>query len=267
MDLIGIGSLTMPRARAEIAVTDTVVPMGGGTWLYSETQPDVTGLVDLTALGWTPWEPTEDDGVSIAATCTLAQLTRIPQQNGWRALTLFRQCAESLLASFKVWNVATVGGNIGASLAAGAMISLTSTLDADLVLWGAGDRERRVTVADFVLAQQTNTRASDEVIRSIEIGGAAMRARTGFRRIALSALGRAGTVVCARRDESGAFVVSVTGGTTRPNVFRFATLPSAVALGAAVDTVDTWFTDAHGAADWRRAMSLRFAEELREELA
>jgi hypothetical protein len=60
--------------------------------------------------------------------------------------------------------------------------------------------------------------------------------------------------------------VTVTGGVTRPRQFRFASLPTADALATAIDTIDDWYDDAHGTPDWRRAMSLRFAEQIREEL-
>ena len=44
-------------------------------------------------------------------------------------------------------------------------------------------------------------------------------------------------------------------------------MPTADELRAAVDAVDDWYDDPHGAPDWRRAMTLRLAEQVREELA
>ena len=82
-----------------------------------------------------------------------------------------------------------------------------------------------------------------------------------------SPLGRAGTVLAARQDADGGFVLCVTGGTTRPEVLRFPSLPSAPELAAAVAEIPSWFTDAHGAADWREAVSRLLAEEIRQELA
>ena len=267
MDLPLLTEVRLPASRVDLALSASVVPLAGGTWLYSEPQPMLTGLVDLTALGWTPWERREDGGLSIAATCTIAQLLAIPASTAWRAVPLFRQCAESLLQSFKVWNTATVGGNIATALAAGAMIGLGGALDAEAVVWTPDGGERREAVADLVLGQRATTLQPGEVLRSIELSPAAMAARTAFRRIALSPLGRAGTVVTARREADGGFVLCVTGGTVRPEVVRFPSLPADAALEAAVDAIRSWFTDAHGAADWRRAMSLRFAEEIRQELA
>jgi CO/xanthine dehydrogenase FAD-binding subunit len=267
VDLPTITEVRLPASRAEIVLSDTVIPLGGGTWLFSEPQDHLTGLVDLTTLDWTPWERRRDGGLSVAATCTMAQLTRIPATEGWSALPLFRQCAESLLQSFKIWNTATVGGNIATALAAGALIGLGGALDAELLIWTPDGGERRQQVAEFVLAQRLTTIRPGEVVRSIEFPPAAMAATTAFRRIALSPLGRAGTVLAARRDTEGAVVLCITGGTTRPEVIRFPDVPAPEELAAAIAAVRTWFSDAHGAADWREGVSRLLAEEIRQELS
>ncbi|MGD0064976.1 MAG: FAD binding domain-containing protein, partial [Streptosporangiaceae bacterium] len=97
--------------------------LAGGTWLFSEPQPDLSRLLDLRAFGWPPLRVSRD-GLEIGATCTLAELARMraPQ---WRAAPLIGQCCAALLGSFKVWNAATVGGNLCLALPAGPMISLT----------------------------------------------------------------------------------------------------------------------------------------------
>jgi CO/xanthine dehydrogenase FAD-binding subunit len=266
MDLPGLTAVRVARSRADLVLDETVAPLAGGTWLYSEPQPHLTGLVDLTGLGWIPWEARPDGGLGVAATCTITEATRIDPQPGWTALPLFAACAGSLLASFKVQAIATVGGNIATALAAGGMIALATALDADLVIWTPDGGERRQPVETFVVGQRRTTLAPGEVIRSIEFPPHAMRASTAFRRIALSPLGRAGTVVAARRDTDGSCVVSVTGGTERPEVLRFPSPPAAEPLRGAVDAIPSWFTDPHGAADWRRAMTVLLAEQAVAEL-
>lgn len=262
MDLPGLTAVRVVRARSELsALSPSVAPLGGGTWLYSEPQPALRGLLDLTGLGWPAWERRSDGGISVAATCTIAELVAIPG-----AGPLFRQSAESLLQSFKIWDTATVGGNIATALAAGALIGLAGALDAELLIWTADGGERREPVDRFVLGQRATTLLPGEVIRSIEFPGAALHSRTAFRRIALSPLGRAGTVLAARRDGRG-LVLCITGGTVRPEVLRFAGAPEAAELERAVASRTTWFTDAHGGAAWRRAVSVRLAEEIRQELA
>ena len=255
MDLVTVQSARVARERGDLELAPGETVIGGGTWLYSEQQ-EATGVVDLLGLGWEPVTRT-DDALIIAATCTIETVRGIGE--------FFQQCADSLLASWKIQRVATIGGNIALSLPAGPMTSLAVALDAALLLWTATG-ERRVAASSFVTGVRTNILAPGEVVRAIEIPLASLH-RTAFRRIALSPLGRTGTLVTGRRDASGLTVVSVTGGTTRPHRLAFDAPPSAAEVAASVDTIDDWYRDAHGSPDWRRAMSLAFAEEVRQELA
>src|SRR5207237_1083427 len=72
----------------------------------------------------------------------------------WTAAPLFRLCCRSFLASFKIWNEATVGGNICMSLPAGPMISLTAALEGVCTLWPRSGEPRRVSVCAFVTGNQ-----------------------------------------------------------------------------------------------------------------
>ncbi len=92
--------------------------LAGGTWLFSEPQPGLSRLVDLTALGWDSLVP-GDAGLEIGATCTVRELYAFAPPGDWLADSLFATSCEAFLASFKVWNSATVGGNICMSLPAG----------------------------------------------------------------------------------------------------------------------------------------------------
>jgi CO/xanthine dehydrogenase FAD-binding subunit len=266
MDLIEVRDIRVASTRADVVFAPGEIPLGGGTWLFSERQPGITGLVDLTALGWDPITIT-DHTLIISATCTIAELSRLPAADGWMAHPLIAQCINSLLASFKIWNVATVGGNICTSLPAGPLISLAAGLDATALIWAAGPSgDRRMPVSQFILGDRTNELAPGEVLRAIEIPLDHMLSRTAFRRIALSPLGRTGTLVIGRLDDDGRFVLTVTGGTTRPRQLRFDTVPTSEALAAGIRTITEWFTDAHGTADWRAAQSALLAEEIRLEL-
>jgi hypothetical protein len=259
MDLITVERIRVPLTRDDLSFAPGELPLGGGTWLFSEAQPGVTGFVDLTGFDWLPVEETEA-ALTISATCTIAELARLPHTS------LFWQCANSLLASFKIWNIATVGGNICVALPAGPMTSLAAALDATAVIWTAdGTNERRMPVADFVTGVRQNALEPGEILRAIEFPRETLSSRTGFRRIALSPLGRTGTLVIARQDAGGSFTVTVTGGTTHPHQLRFDGLPSAAALADAVDGIDDWYDDPHGAPDWRHGMSRLFAEQLRVE--
>lgn len=258
MDLITVSTVRVARSRDDLVFAPGERVIGGGTWLYSEPQETLSGVVDLMGMGWESVTRTATHLV-IAATCTVAELRELPESE------LFRQCADSLLASWKIQNIATVGGNIATALPAGPMTSLGASLDATAVIWSA-TAERRVPVAAFVTGVRTTVLADDEVLRAIEIPLGSLH-RTAFRRISLSPLGRTGTLVIGRRDAAGPTVITVTGGTTRPHPLRFDALPTAADLEVAVDAIDDWYSDAHGSPDWRQAMSKRFALEILEELS
>ena len=118
MDLISLDRIRAAHDRTELALGPRSAPLAGGTWLFSEPQPGLEELVDLTTLGWPAVEVT-DDGLTLAATCTIRSLADLPPVPGWRSQHLVQQCARSLVASEKIWDWATVGGNICLALPAG----------------------------------------------------------------------------------------------------------------------------------------------------
>ncbi|WP_029115283.1 FAD binding domain-containing protein [Mycobacterium sp. URHB0044] len=277
MDLNTVEAVVTPRRR------DEVWPLGphdallaGGTWLFSEPQPHVRRLVDLTGLRWQPIT-VGDNEIELSATCTLAEVSALSTQllrsrPDWLAAPLFHQCCTALLASFKIWRTATVGGNICLSFPAGAMISLASALDGQLVVWRADGSDYRLPVTQFVTGSAANLLALGDVMRSVHLSAKALRARTAYRKLAPSPLGRSGVVVIGRRDtdaDGGGFMVSVTAATVRPYVFEFASLPGDDELVAAHAGIpdDAWTEDPHGDPDWRRAMTLLLARQVREELS
>lgn len=240
--------------------------LGGGTWLFSEPQPESSGLVDLTTMGWPALEYSTD-GLRIGATYTIAELSRIPPLDEWAAHPLFFQCATALLASFKIWNLATVGGNVCRSYAAASMVSLAVALDGVAVIWRPDGTDATVPVADVITGNGTNLLQPGEVLRAIDLPAQALRARTAYRKIALAQLGRSGAVLIGRVDPDGAAVLTITAATARPTVLRYPVLPSADVLRDDVESADGYYTDPLGTADWRRQVSRVLLEEIRTELA
>lgn len=142
--------------------------LAGGTVLFPYGSSTLRRLRDLTGVGWEPWT-VRDEGLEIAATCTIAQLYALPgtaapyelvrtgavatprapgfpAAEQWPATALIRPCCDSFVASFKIWNVSTVGGNIATALPAGPMTSLFAGLDAVATVWARrrpADRDRR----------------------------------------------------------------------------------------------------------------------------
>lgn len=276
MDLHTVEVVDIPTTRGDVwplGPRDAV--LAGGTWLFSEPQPDVQRLVDITRLGWEPVVLT-DGGVELAATCTIERVARLSdelpaQHPEWVAAPLLRQCCEALLASFKIWRCATVGGNVALSFPAGAMISLLSALDGSVSVWRPDGSDYRTPITEFVTGSAANVLAPGEVVRAVHVPAQALRATTVFRKLAPSPLGRSGIVVIGRRDtpaDGGRCTVSITAATVRPYVFAFDSAPSDHVVAAAHATIpsDAWTVDAHGDPDWRRGVSRRLAQQVCAEL-
>ncbi|MET0830575.1 MAG: FAD binding domain-containing protein [Microbacterium sp.] len=273
MDLNTVTSYRFARSRADLALAPGEKVLGGGTWLFSEPQPAVTGLVDLSTMGWPDLEITPA-GLRIAATCTIATLVAFAEGRGatalpgdWAAASVFPVAANALLASFKIWNTATVGGNVCQSFCAASMVSLAAALDGDAIIWTPDGGERRKSVASLMTGNGTNSLGHGDVLRAIDLPAHALRSRTLMRKIALAELGRSGAVVTARVDADASAVFTVTAATLTPTVLRFDALPDAAVLAAAVGAAPGYYSDPLGSADWRRAVSIVLAEQLRAELA
>ncbi|MFF8404036.1 FAD binding domain-containing protein [Streptomyces sp. NPDC014846] len=242
--------------------------LAGGTWLYSTEQPGLRRLIDLTALRWEPLVPT-DEGLEIGATCTVQHLYAHPWPRRRTAGILFRKSCEAFLSSFKVWNAATVGGNICMSLPAGPMITLTVALEARYELWAPDGSVRWVDALDFVTGDHRNVLGPGEILRRVTVPEQALRKRTAHRRFTLTRLGRSTVfLVGTQRPGANDLLLTVTAGTTRPVRFAFDSLPDARTLRQSIDAVPAglWFADPNGTPDHRRHLTRYFAEEIRREL-
>lgn len=265
MDLIEVERLRVATTRADLALAPGEAVLAGGTWLFSEPQPGLRGLVDLTTMGWDAVQPLPDGGVSVAATCTLSQLRDAADAFG-SAAHLVPALVDALLGSWKIHRVATVGGNICLALPAGPMTSLAVGLGATAVIWCPDGSERRLPVADLVTGVRQTSLTPGEVLRAVEFPSPP--AWVDFRRASLAPLGRSAVLLVARsgfdrQHGDGGFALTVTASTPSPRVFAFPAVPTAEHLKNEIDTIEDWYDDAHGAPDWRRAQTLRFAEELR----
>jgi CO/xanthine dehydrogenase FAD-binding subunit len=150
------------------------------------------------------------------------------------------------------------------------MIALTAARDPTSQVREPDGNVRGVAKTELLMGPQRSARGPGEILRGIDIPASALRRRTAFRRIALSPEGRSGALVIGTRDRAGAFALTVTASTPRPVQFPFENLPTAAALQQAIAAAipeDGWYDDVHGAPDWRRHVTERLAEEIREELA
>jgi CO/xanthine dehydrogenase FAD-binding subunit len=195
-------------------------------------------------------------------------------------VALVRPCCDSFVASFKIWNMSTVGGNLCTALPAGPMISLCAALDGTATILGPGGASRTVPVLDFVTGDGRNCLAPGELLRSVSLPASALSSQVAFRRLSLSNLGRSGVLLIGRLDADGSLVLTVTAATKRPVQLRMSSsaesIPAASAapftgtLSEALDAAipdELYHDDVHGIPAWRKDMTYRLAHEIRGELA
>ena len=271
MDLNTVAEVVRPRHRESLADwRPQDAWLAGGTWLFSEPQPAVQRLLDLETLGW-PAIEIGPQGLAIAATCRIAELHALAVPPDWIAAPLIGQCCNALLMSFKIWNEATVGGNVCMSLPAGAMISLTTALQGVCVLWRHDGGERRVPVEQFVTGDNENVLEPGELLRAIELPVAALRARTSFRQVSLTHVGRSTALLIGTVNPTdGSFALTITASTIRPLRLEFPALPSEGELRGRIAEVvpdSLYLDDVHGTPAYRKHMTYLFAEEIRRGLA
>jgi CO/xanthine dehydrogenase FAD-binding subunit len=273
MDLHTVNRVRRPTRAEDIATWEAGFAwLAGGTWLFSECQVDVHTLIDLESLEW-PSLQVSNDGLEIASTCKVVELDHFVERAApdWTAAPLFRQCCRSFLASFKIWNEATVGGNICMSLPAGPMISLTAALEGVCTLWPRKGEPRRVPVVNFVTGNHQNVLAPGELLRSILLPAYALRKKYAFRRFTLTHLGRSEALLIGTRCPiKGEIVLTITAATLRPVQFRFEGVPSAAELKRTIDDevpFDMYLDDVHGSPPHRKHLTHYFAEQIRCELA
>ena len=244
--------------------------LAGGTALFAEPRPHVTRLLDLAAAGW-PALTVREDGLEIAATCTVAELAAFAGAPHFEAFHgIAKGCCASFLASFKIWNVATVGGNLCAALPAGPMIALTAALDGTCLILGPGGAERRVPVTRFVTGEGTTVLDDGELLRSVHLPVATLTGDATYRQGSLHTHGRSAVLLAGRRDAEGQFVLTVSAATKRPYQLVVPQLPDGETLQVALAERigdEAYVDDVHGLPVWRRHLTRRFAEEIRRELA
>jgi CO/xanthine dehydrogenase FAD-binding subunit len=269
MDLNTIKEVAHPQRRDQLPVwTAGDAWLAGGTWLFSEPQAHLTRLIDLTDFKW-PALTIGEASLTIAATCTVAELDALPCPPEWIASPLIDQCCRAFLASFKIWKTATVGGNLCMSLPAGPMIALTAALDGVCTIWKADGNQQKIGVADFVIGDQRNVLSPGDLLRQIDLPLAALMRRSAFRQISLTPVGRSAALLIGSLSADGAVALTVTASTVRPVQLVFNAIPQTNELRDAIlhhipDTL--YHNDVHGKPPWRKHMTLRLAEEIREEL-
>jgi CO/xanthine dehydrogenase FAD-binding subunit len=269
MNLNTVTDLKRPKSAEEIRQwRDGYAWLAGGTWLFSEQQIHIDTLIDLHTLQWPALTSTKD-GLEIAATCRIAELYAFEPPKEWRSGPVIGECCRSFLSSFKIWNEATVGGNVCMSLPASPMVSLTVALEGIYTLWPRDAAPREVLAANFVTGNHANVLAPGELLRSIHLPAEALSKKFAFRRSSLTHLGRSAVLLIGTRATAGDLILTVTAATAHPVQLRFKGNPSGAELRDAIDAGipdAVYFDDVHGSPAHRKHLTYHFGEEIRKEL-
>jgi CO/xanthine dehydrogenase FAD-binding subunit len=258
VDLNTVADVISPAGRGQWRPGDAW--LAGGTALFGEPRPHLTRLLDLTTAGW-PALTEHEDGLEIAATCTIAEIAASGHE-------IAERCCHAFLASFKIWNVATVGGNLCAALPAGPMIALGAALEGTCLIEGPSE-QRTVSVQDFVIGEGVTVLSDGELLRSIHLPRAALTSRTALRQGSLHPHGRSAALLIGRREDDG-LALTVTAATKRPYTLKFRAFPTSETLQVALTEripEDAYVDDVHGLPSWRRHLTRLYAEQIRQELS
>ena len=271
MNLAHVKNYLRPDSEEQLGVWESGHSyVAGGTWLYSEPQPAVDTVIDLMSLNWDPIERSEQ-GLDIAATCTIRELLDFDCPEDWQASFLFKRCAEALSASFKIFNTATVGGNICMSLPAGALISLATALHANYSILSADHSIREIPAIKFHIGNNENILKPGEILRNIHIENAWLQRESLIEYRALTPIGRSAALIIATRDPaSGAVEFTITASVVRPYQIAFEDVPTKEELADAIQSTiprETYFDDQHGDVFYRSEMTRYLSEVLRKQLA
>ena len=175
--------------------------LAGGTWLFSEPQPEIKTLVDIQSLGWDeidlidppnpPYEgelnnSPQGELLAIGATCPLIKLLQHPWLPEYTAVEGFKGAINALSASFKVVNMATVGGNICLALSVGTLAPIMVALDASYEIWNQG-KSRIIAAKDFQIASRQTILQSGELLRRVLIPVENMKWQVDYQRFGIAA--------------------------------------------------------------------------------
>lgn len=242
--------------------------LAGGTWLFSEPQPEIGDLMDLSGFDW-PVLAASPEGLEISATCTASDLNEFIAPHEWTAASLLKECCNSLIVSHATWN--PIAGNDRTPMPTGALISLASALDGICSLWPRHGSPREVAIADFIAGNYQDSLASGELLRSIWIPAASLRKHYTLRRFSLTPGGRSSVLLVGTLCPiSSAITLTITGATSKPVQLVFPDSPSAKAIHMAINEnvpFDHFLDDPHSSPLHRRHLTYHYAEKILQELA
>lgn len=269
MDLHSVEAYLRPNSLE--AVTEWNIGwawLAGGTWLFSEPQPQITTLVDLEPLNWSEIEVTQD-AIAIGATCSFLQLQKYEWRTEWQAIAALKGAINALAASFKVTNSATIGGNICLALAIGVMAPLMVALDATYEIWHSSGAVRFVPANEFQTGTRQTVLQPGEGLRRIWILQTTLRSPATFQRIGVAATDPALSLVAGWFDlQTGQVRFGLGACFPAARSLTFSHLPTRKQIGEALqDASLPWLEDFRASALYRQQVTKVLIERSVQQLS
>lgn len=236
MDLPNIATYLRPQDLQSLAAWGSGWAwLAGGTWLFSEPQPHLKTLVDLAELNWGEIEVTPE-GLGIGATCTMENLWHFSYPENWTAVKALQSAVQNL-ASFKVTQMATVGGNICLALPVSNFAPVMVALDANYEIFNCHYQTYRVSALEFQTDAQKTILRPGEVLRKIWIPQSYLEWLVNFKRIGITASALAiSTVVTAYHPQTSQVRFGLGACVPSPRLIEFSHIPTSEEIGEALSS-------------------------------
>jgi len=226
MDLHNVETYLCPQDLTEITNWQNGWTwLAGGTWLFTEPQPEITTLVDLQNLGWSELE-VSPEGLTIGATCIMNRLLNFAYPENWTAIKGL-QSAVHELASFKIQNVATVGGNLCLAIPAGTFAPVMVLLEAKYQIIPLSGEPYWISALEFQTGIKQTILNPGEVLRKIFIPKENLELQVNYQRTCLTSAGLAiSIVVNAYNLNTQKIKFAISGCIPSPKLIEFAQIPT-----------------------------------------
>ncbi|BAY07517.1 FAD binding domain-containing protein [Calothrix sp. NIES-2098] len=227
--------------------------LAGGTWLFSEPQPQLKVLVDIQHLGWSEIE-VKEDYLIIGAMCPLIKLLEYSWLAEWKAIEGLKSAISALAASLKVINVATVGGNICLALSVGTLAPLMVALDASYEIWNLRGESHQVAAKDFQIGFRQTILQSGEILRRVLIPLSNLKWQVNYQRLSIAATDPAlAIVVTAKNDQQIRCVIAAS--VAAPRLFEFKNIDFLKREYLTLLERENFIEDFRGSAKYRQEMT------------
>lgn len=231
--------------------------LAGGTWLFSEPQPHLKILVDLARFGWSEIEVTPE-GLAIGATCQMEKLLHFSYPEKWTAVKAL-QSAVHQLASFKITNIATVGGNLCLALPVSNFAPIMVVLGASYEILNSNYQPDQISALEFQTGAQKTILQPGEVLRKIWIPQSNLEWLVNFKRIGVTPSAYALSIVAtAYHPKTSKVRFGLGGCVPAPRLIEFSHIPTSAEIEEALLSqipMSELIEDDKASADYRRHLT------------